>query len=227
MSRITSEFLGTFLLCCFVLLGGRFGFALGLAALAWCLGSTVPPSFNPLASLALLLRRRLGWAAALGDSLTHLGAALAAALFTGLMAGHNAERLSQDAGVVPEAWLGALFAEGAATFGCLLVFLVAFTSRRAAGNALAPFVLGAAVFALHETFARPTAFMNPALAVAWGAHDLFSAVRADEPGAALLGELGRFARFVPWAGVLILVQLAATAAAWGAFLLAFPEERSD
>lgn len=225
MSRITSEFLGTFLLCCFVLLGGRFGMALGLAALLWSMGAT-GVTLNPAAGLALALRGRLGWMPWAGAALAQLAAALAAATVTGLIAGHNAERLAADSGGPPDAWLAALVSEGLATAAYVLVFLIAFTSRRLAGSSLAPFALGALAFALHEAFSRPVAFMNPAVLAAWGFHDLVSALRAEEVGAAFVGELARFGRFVPWAALLVAAQVAATFAGWAAFRLTHPEDRA-
>ena len=225
MSRITSEFLGTFLLCCFVLLGGRFGMALGLAALLWSLGAP-GVTLNPAAGLALALRGRLGWTTWIGLALVQFAAAVAAAALTGLIAGHNAERLAADSGGPPDAWLAALVSEGLATFAFILVFLAAFASRRLAGSSLAPFAVGALAFALHEAFSRPVAFMNPALVAAWGFHDLVSALRAEEPGSALVGELARFGRFVPWAALLVAPQVAAAFAGWAAFRLTHPEDRA-
>lgn len=199
--------------------------ALGLAALLWSFGSASGVTLNPAAGLALALRGRLGWMAWTGLSLVQLAAALAAAAVTGLVAGHNPERLAADSGGPPAAWFAALASEGFATAGYVLVFLVAFTSRRLAGSSLAPFALGAMAFALHEAFSRPVAFMNPALVAAWGTHDVVSALRAEEPGPALLGELARFGRFVPWAALLVLTQAVATLAGWLAFRLTHPEDR--
>jgi glycerol uptake facilitator-like aquaporin len=225
MSRITSEFLGTFLLCCFFLLGGRLGTALGLAALLWAFGPASGVTLNPLASIALFLRGRIGWVGCVGHLSAQLIAALAAAAFTAALAGHNLQRLQSEVPVVPDAWLSALTAEAIATAAYIFVFLVAFTSRRVAGSALAPFALGAVTFALHEAFNNFSAFMNPAVLLSWGVHDLVSALRAEEPTSALVGELARFGRFVPWALALCFMQLIATVGAWLAFKLTHPEDR--
>ena len=67
--------------------------------------------------------------------------------------------------------------------------------------------------------------MNPAVLLSWGVHDLVSALRAEEPTSALVGELARFGRFVPWALALCFMQLIATVGAWLAFKLTHPEDR--
>jgi len=225
MGRITSEFLGTFLLCCFALIGNPLSMALGLAVLLWVFGGLRAVTFNPAATFALLLRRRVGWVGFAGHLGVQLAAALVAALVTGLLAAHNPERLAEGSSVVPEAWLGALVAEGISTFGYVLVFLAALASRRAAGSLLAPFVVGAGAFALQGAFASLSSFMNPAVLLAWGVHDLVNSLRANEPAAAFAGELARFGRFVPWAFVLLACQVAGTAAAWLVLRVTHPEDR--
>lgn len=225
MGRITSEFLGTFLLCAFALIGNPFAVALGLAALLWIFGGVRAVTFNPAASFALLLRRRIGWVGFAGHLGVQLAAAVAAAAVTGLLVAHNPERLAEGASVVPEAWFAAMVAEGISTFGYVLFFLAALASRRAAGSLLAPFVVGAGAFALQGAFANLSSFMNPAVLLAWGVHDLVNAFRADEPAGAFAGELVRFGRFAPWALVLLACQAAGTVAAWLALRVTHPEDR--
>jgi len=225
MSRIASEFLGTFLLCCFVLIGNPLAAALGLAALIWVLGGPRGVTFNPAVSLALLLRRRIGWSGLAGHVGLQLAAALAAAVLTGLLVAHNPERLAEGASVVPAAWFAALVAEGLATFGFVLLLLGALTSRRVAGSLLAPLVVGFGAFALQGAFGSLSAFMNPAVLLAWGVHDLVNSFRAEQPATAFAGELVRFGKFVPWAALLLLSQLAGSVAAWLAFRVTHPEDR--
>ncbi len=226
MGRILSEALGTFLLVLASLMGNPLAAACVLAAGLWAFSASPTGAFNPGLTLALAVRGRLRWKWAAAFAATQLAAALVAALFTGLMVGHDASRLAETAaGAVPSAWFATLVAEGVGTAVLAAVTLVALASRRTAGSTLAPLVVGLALFGLLETFRAWTAFMNPAVLLAWGFHDLVSAFRSENAAVALPAEALRFGAFLPWALVVGAAQLAgALAGAW-AFHLTHPSER--
>lgn len=225
MGRILSESLGTFLLVLAALMGNNLAAALAFAAALWSLSAAPTGAFNPAATLALGLRGRLRpkWVAAL--IVAQFSAALLAAVVTGLLAGHDAARLAEDApGPVPAAWLGTLAAEGMGTAGLTLVLLVALASRRAAGSTVAPLFAGLGLFALLEIFRTWMAFMNPAVLLAWGFHDLVSSLRAASVAPALASEAIRFGAFLPWAALVMLAQVLGALAGTLLFRLTHPGE---
>lgn len=227
MGRILAEFLGTFLIATALLLApSRLAVAAVLAASLWLLAAAPTGAFNPAVTVALLLRRRLAWTWAAGLVLAQLAAAVAAALVTALFVGHNPERLAAEApGPVPERWFAALSSEFIATALLCLFLLAALTARRHAGSTLAPLMAGLGAFALLEIFGSWSTFLNPAVLLAWGLHDWFSALRAPEVAPALLGESARLGRFLPWAFLVGMVQLGGAVAGWLLFLAVHPEDR--
>lgn len=228
MGRILSEFLGTFLLISTLLLApSRLAVAATLAACLWIFSHQPHGAFNPTATFVFALRRRLSWVWAGGLILVQLFAAVAAALFTALLVGHNPGRLAPDApSPIPSAWLSSLSVEFLGTALLCLLLLAAFTSRRHAGSTLAPLLVGVGFFSLLEMFGNWSTFFNPAALLAWGLHDAFSALRADELGPALLGEAERLGRFLPWAILVGAFQILGALVGWGLFKVFYPEEKS-
>jgi glycerol uptake facilitator-like aquaporin len=225
MGRILAESLGTFLLVLVSLMGNNLATAFAYAVALWTLSAAPTGAFNPAATLSLGLRGKLRpkWVAALVVS--QFTAALIAAVVTGLLAGHDASRLAEDApGAVPDAWLGALMAEGMGTAGLTLVLLVTLASRRTAGSTVGPLFAGLALFALLETFRTWMAFMNPAVLLAWGFHDLVSSLRADSVASALPAEALRFGAFLPWAALVMLAQVLGALAGTLLFRLTHPAD---
>ena len=226
MGRILSEALGTFFLVNAMLMGNRLAAAGILAACLWALSASPTGAFNPALTLSLALRGKLRWKWAAAFGFTQLAAALAAAVFTGLLAGHDASHLAPDApGVVPAAWFATLMAEGLGTAGLTLVALVALAARRTAGSTVAPLLVGLAYFGLLETFRSWMPFLNPAVLLAWGFHDLVSSLRSPDLATALPGEALRFGAFLPWALVVTIAQLAGALAGTWLFRLTHPAER--
>lgn len=226
MGRILSEALGTFLLVLASLMGNPLAVACALASGLWILSASPTGAFNPAVTLGLALRGKLRWKWAAAFGVTQVATALVAAVVTGLLAGHNPTQLADDApGAIPVAWFATLVAEGLGTAALTLAILVALTARRTAGSTLAPLVVGLTLFALLETFRAWNAFLNPALLVAWGFHDLVSAVRSPDPATALPAEAFRFGAFLPWAFVVILAQLAGALGGTWLFRLTHPAER--
>lgn len=226
MGRILSEALGTFLLVQASLMGNRLAAAGVLAACLWALSASPTGAFNPALTLSLALRGKLRWKWAAAFGATQVAAALAAAVVTGLLVGHDPSHLAPEAaGAVPDAWFATLLTEGLGTAALALVVLVSLTARRTAGSTLAPLFVGLAFFGLMETFRNWTAFLNPAVLLAWGFHDWVSAFRSPRPGEALVGEAFRFGAFLPWAAVVILAQLAGAALGAWLFRLTHPADR--
>lgn len=226
MGRILSEALGTFLLVHATLMGNRLATACVLAGALWALSASPTGAFNPALTLSLALRGKLRWKWAAAFGATQVAAALAAAVITALLVGHDPSHLAAEApGAVPDAWFGTLVAEGIGTAALTLVVLVALTARRTAGSTVAPLFVGLAFFGLMEMFRNWTAFMNPAVLLAWGFHDLVSALRSPSVGSALPAEALRFGAFLPWAAVVISAQLAGAAAGTWLFRLTHPADR--
>lgn len=226
MGRILSEALGTFLLVLASLMGNHLAAACVLAACLWSLSASPTGAFNPALTLALAVRGALRWKWAAAFVATQLGAALGAAVVTGFMVGHDASRLAEpSAGAVPAAWFATLVAEGIGTAALAAVTLAALAARRTAGSTLAPLVVGLALFGLLEAFRAWTAFMNPAVLLAWGFHDFVSALRSENLAAALPAEAFRFGAFLPWAAVVGAAHLAGGLAGAWLFHLTHPAER--
>lgn len=228
MGRILAEFLGTFLLISTLLLApSHLGVAAIFTASLWVFSTSPTGAFNPAATLVFALRGRLSWVWAGSFILVQFLAALAAALFTALLVGHNPARLAPEApSPVPSAWLSSLSGEFLGTSLLCLLLLAAFTSRRHAGSTLAPLIVGLGFFGLMEMLGNGSTFFNPATLLAWGLHDAFSALRADEVGLALIGEAARLGHFLPWALLLGIVQILGALAGLGLFKVIYPEDRA-
>lgn len=225
MNRLTSEFLGTFFLGCFALIGSPFAVGIGVAALIWAFGPVSGAHFNPAVTLSQRLRGSIGNGWALAYLGVQLLAACAAALVTALMVGHNAERAEAAPMGLPDGWAVALVAE---VLGALLIvytILAVAHSRRTAGNSYAALAIGGAVFAASATFSDFGAVFNPAVVCASALHDVLAALGAEqEAGKAVAIELIRFGKFAPWGLCLMAAQLAGAAAANGCFRLTHPED---
>lgn len=226
MNRFTAEFLGTFFLCLFVMMGNAWSTALGLAALIWALGPVSRAYFNPAITLSQRLRGAIttGWALLYAGA--QLLAAVAAALVSALLIGYNAERAESAPMGIPDGWAAALGAELLGTFLIAFVILGVANSRRTAGNSYAALAIGAAVYGASGAFADFSAIFNPAVTVASALHDLLAALRAEQDaGKAFVVELIRLGKFAPWAVCLIATQLLAALLANGCFRVTHPEDR--
>ena len=126
---------------------------------------------------------------------------------------------------MPDAWFACLFTETAGTAALGLLVLVAFSARRTAGSALAPLMVGLGFLAIREAFASWSSFMNPALLLAWGFHDVVSSLRSSTPGEAIPAEALRFGAFLPWAALVIAAQLTGALLANLLFRLTHPADR--
>lgn len=226
MNRFTAEFLGTFFLTTFALIGNPLGLAVGLTALIWSLGPISGAHFNPAITFALRIRGKVTTGEMLGYIGTQFVAVSSAAFMTAMLVGHNPERAEAAGAGVPDAWLSALTAEILGTLFLAFVILVVATSRRAAGNTYAAPAIGAALFGALSAFGATSGFFNPAITWASGLHDLVSSLRADTDVAqAFFAELIRFGKFLPWACCLIVVQFIGAVCANGFFWLIYPEDR--
>jgi glycerol uptake facilitator-like aquaporin len=226
MNRFTAEFLGTFFLCLFVMMGNGWSTALGLAALIWALGPVSRAYFNPAITLSQRLRGTIttGWA--LLYVAAQFLAAGAAALASALMIGYNAERAESSPMGVPDAWVAALGAELLGTFLIALVILGVANSRRTAGNSYAALAIGGAVYGASAALGNFSAIFNPAVTASSALHDLFASLRAEQGvGKAFAMELIRFGKFAPWAVCLIATQLVAALLANACFRVTHPEDR--
>lgn len=225
MNRITAEFLGTFFLCLLALLGDTLAVCLGLAAMIWALGPVSGGHFNPAVTLSQRVQGAITTAWALGYAGAQLMAATLAALVAGLVAGYDADRAADAPIGIHQDWLASMTGECLGTLLLALVILGVANSRRTAGNGFAALAIGGAVLAAGTAFADHSAFLNPAVTWSSGLHDLFAAVRAEEGvGAAFADELIRFGKFLPWAALLVVAQLAGALLANGCFRLTHPED---
>ena len=226
MNRITAEFLGTFFLTVFALIGNPLGVAFGLAALIWSLGPISGAHFNPAVSVSMRLRGKITVGELFGYIVTQFFAASLGAFVTAMFAGHDPERADSPIVGIPDAWLSAISAETFGTLFVVFVILVVATSKRTAGNTYAALAIAAAVYGAASSFGLIVAFFNPAIAWAFGLHDLFSSLRAEtDTLQAFFGECMRFGKFLPWAVCLIFAQLVGAVLANGFFWLIYTEDR--
>lgn len=226
MNRFTAEFLGTFFLCLFVMMGNGLSTALGLAALIWTFGSVSRAYFNPAIALSQRLRGTMSTTWALLSIVAHFLAAVAAAFVSALMIGYNPERAESAPVGAPDAWVAALGAELFGTFFIVLVVLGVANSRRTAGNSYAALAIGASLYGASAAFGNFSAIFNPAVTAASAFHDLFASLRAEQDiTKAFMVELIRFGKFAPWAICLIATQLTAALLANGCFRVTHPEDR--
>lgn len=226
MNRFTAEFLGTFFLTVFALMGNPLGVALGLAALIWSLGPISGAHFNPAVSLSMHLRGRITLGECFGYFATQFFAASVGAFVTAMLVGHNPERADSPLVGFPDEWLSGLSAEILGTLFVVFVILVVATSKRTAGNTYAALAIAAAVYGAVSTFGLIAAFFNPAVAWAFGLHDLLSSLRAEtDTLQVFFGECIRFGKFLPWAVCLIFAQLLGAILANGFFWLIYKEDR--
>jgi len=145
-----------------------------LYALIAALGPVSGAHFNPLVTLALAARGDLPRA----DALPYFLAQIAGAVL-GVLAAHGMFDMALlQAGTKIRAGLPQWFAEAVATFGLLLIVLLA--SKRSAPNvpaAVAGYIAGA------YWFTASTSFANPAVTLARALTDSFAGIRpADAPG---------------------------------------------
>jgi glycerol uptake facilitator-like aquaporin len=226
MNRFTAEFLGTFFLATFALIGNPLGLAVGLVALIWVLGPISGAHFNPVVTASFRIRGKITNGGLLGYIGTQFVAVSAAAFVTAMLVGHDPERAEVAGAGAPDAWLSALTAEILGTCFIVFVILVVATCRRTTGNTYAAPAIGAAVFGAISTFGATSGFFNPAITWASGLHDLLSSLRADtDVTKAFFAELIRFGKFLPWACCLIIAQFIGAVCANGFFWLIYPEDR--
>jgi len=183
--RVTAEFLGTALLLAVVvgsgimgerLAGGNIAIALiantiatgaGLIVLIHMFGSVSGAHFNPVVTLAFVLRRETGWRIAV----FYVAAQFAGAI-VGVLAAHAmfAEPLAQISNQLRE---GASqgFSEFVATFGLLGAILGTQRSR----PEFTPVAVGLYISAAYW-FTASTSFANPAVTVARSLSDTFAGI---------------------------------------------------
>ncbi len=177
--------------------GGNMGLALlanaiatagVLYALIAALGPVSGAHFNPLVTLALAARGDLPR----GDVLPYLIAQVAGAV-AGVLAAHGMFDMALlQAGVKVRTGLPQWFAEAVATFGLLLIVLLA--SKRNGASvpaAVAGYIAGA------YWFTASTSFANPAVTLARAMTDSFAGIRpADAPGFVVAQCAGALAAFI-------------------------------
>jgi glycerol uptake facilitator-like aquaporin len=190
--RLVAEWLGTaFLLATVVgsgimaerLSGGNVGVALlanaiasggGLVSLILTFGGVSGAHFNPVVTLAAMLRRELSGREALLYSLVQIIGAFCGVAAAHCMFGEPLFFASQHVRTGPSQW----WSEFVATFGLLAVIFGCSRSRPdAVPYAVASYIVGA------YWFTSSTSFANPAVTLARAATDTFSGIRpADAAG---------------------------------------------
>ena len=206
--RMLAEFIGTAALLMVIVGSGRMGelLAQGNAAIVLLANSTAtglalyvlialfaPISgahFNPVVSLALALRRAIGWREMFAYLPVQIGGAIFGVMLAHVMFGLDAvtwgTKMRSGAGI----WLS----ETIATIGLLLTLLLGHRAR----PAQVPALVGAYIAAAYW-FTASTAFANPAVLIARAFTTTFAGIRPiDVPGFL----------FAQMAGVLLALPLA-------------------
>ncbi|MDQ2971858.1 MAG: aquaporin family protein, partial [Pseudomonadota bacterium] len=124
--------------------------------------------FNPVVSLALALRRAIGWREVLAYVPVQIGGAIAGVVLAHLMFGLDPISLGVKVRAGPALWLS----ETVATVGLLLTILLGHRAR----PAQVPALVGAYIAAAYW-FTASTAFANPAVTIARSLTTTFAGIR--------------------------------------------------
>ncbi|MER3546596.1 MAG: aquaporin family protein, partial [Rhodanobacteraceae bacterium] len=150
--------------------------------------------FNPAVSLALALRRAIGWREMLAFLPAQIGGAIAGVVLAHLMFGLDPVSLGVKTRAGPALWLS----ETLATVGLLLTILLGHRARPAHFPALVGAYIAAAYW-----FTASTAFANPAVTIARAFTTTFVGIRpVDVPGF-IVAQLAGVAIALPMAKILI------------------------
>ena len=187
-----AEFLGTLLLVCTVvgsgimavnmadgndavaLLGNTLATGAILYVLITILGPISGAHFNPAVSLVFFLRKELSFSLLLAFVLVQAAGGLTGTMLAHAMFDLPLLEAGQSIRTGPGKWLG----EGVATFGLVMSILAGLKYRPAA----VPMLVGLYITAGYW-FTSSTSFANPAVTLARGFTDSFSAIRpVDMPG---------------------------------------------
>jgi glycerol uptake facilitator-like aquaporin len=198
--RLLAEFIGTAALLAVIVGSGHMGemLAQGNAAIALLANSTAtglalyvlivlfaPISgahFNPAVSLALVLRRAMGWREMLAYLPVQIFGAILGVVLAHLMFGLDPVAIGTRVRTGPGLWLS----ETVATVGLLLTILLGHRAR----PAQVPALVGAYIAAAYW-FTASTAFANPAVTIARALTTTFAGIRPiDVPGFILAQLLG-------------------------------------
>ncbi|MGN6314151.1 MAG: aquaporin, partial [Rhodanobacteraceae bacterium] len=190
--RLLAEFIGTAGLLMVIVGSGHMGemLAQGNAAIALLANSTAtglalyvlivlfaPISgahFNPAVSLALALRRAIGWREMLAYLPVQVCGAIVGVVLAHLMFGLDPVAFGVKVRTGPALWLS----EAIATIGLLLTILLGHRAR----PAQVPALVGAYIAAAYW-FTASTAFANPAVTIARALTTTFAGIRpVDVPG---------------------------------------------
>ncbi|MEO6967053.1 MAG: MIP/aquaporin family protein [Rhodanobacteraceae bacterium] len=210
--RLLAEFIGTAALLAVIVGSGHMGemLAQGNAAIALLANSTAtglalyvlivmfaPISgahFNPVVSLALALRRAIGWHEALAYIPAQMGGAIAGVVLAHLMFGLDPISMGVKVRSGPALWLS----ETVATVGLLLTILLGHRAR----PAQVPALVGAYIAAAYW-FTASTAFANPAVTIARALTTTFAGIRPDDVPGFIAAQLLGIALALPLAASLI------------------------
>jgi glycerol uptake facilitator-like aquaporin len=209
--RMLAEFIGTAGLLAVVVGSGHMGetLAQGNDAIALLANSTAtglalyvlivmfaPISgahFNPVVSLALALRRAIGWREMLAYLPVQIGGAIGGVVLAHLMFGLDPVWLGIKTRAGPALWLS----EVVATAGLLLVILLGHRARPAEVPALAGAYIAAAYW-----FTSSTAFANPAVTIARSLTTTFAGIRPGDAAGFIAAQLLGIACALPISAML-------------------------
>lgn len=210
--RLLAECIGTAALLMVIVGSGHMGemLAQGNAALALLVNSTAtglalyvlivlfaPISgahFNPAVSLALALRRAIGWREMLAYLPAQIAGAVIGVVIAHLMFGLDPVTLGVKMRSGPALWLS----ETIATIGLLLTILLGHRAR----PSHVPALVGAYIAAAYW-FTASTAFANPAVTIARALTATFAGIRPQDVPGFVLAQLLGVAIALPLAAALI------------------------
>jgi len=230
-NKLLLEAVGTFFFCVAGLVsGGPLPVAALLCALLYMGAPVALPHYNPAVSLAVRLRGRIGTRALVAMVSVQLVAAVAAALVSGALVGHDAERAKAAVDALAEpafdGFLTSATVELLGTFLLAFVFLMVGTSRLTAGNSYYGFAIALVSLGLAGVFSDFGTALNPATALASSLFGTSAALSEGLDGTkAFFTETLYLAKIAPRVAAELGVQfLGAALAAWF-FRYLFPEDR--
>ena len=230
-NKLLLEAVGTFFFCVAGLVsGGPLPVAALLCALLYMGAPVALPHYNPAVSLAVRLRGRIGTRALVAMVSVQLVAAVAAALVSGALVGHDAERAKAAVDALAEpafdGFLTSATVELLGTFLLAFVFLMVGTSRLTAGNSYYGFAIALVSLGLAGVFSDFGTALNPATALASSLFGTCAALSEGLTGTkAVVSETLYLAKIAPRVASEVGVQfLGAALAAWF-FRYLFPEDR--
>ncbi|HLF45269.1 MAG TPA: aquaporin [Chitinophagaceae bacterium] len=163
MSKVLTEFIGTFFLVMGAALGGGIGASLALVVMVYAGGHISGAHYNPAVSLAVWMRGRLS----LADMISYWMSQIAGCLLAAVVVSNIFSTEGAADCVIPEdGIITGLIAELIGTFALAYVVLSVATAKGTAGNSFYGLAIGGTVLAMATVIGKFSGgAYNPAVAI--------------------------------------------------------------